>query len=139
MNAFEKIKKSWWVIFPFTFLLPGVGFIYIGMKFNNKNWILEGITYELPWFFYLVASAIYSSSSMIIYYGWILLLAAFIALIRSIMVAIKLVDIYDMDENPVVTKVTSTPMGKAKEDSSLGACCICVIFIFIIFAFVAIL
>ena len=76
---------------------------------------------------------------MIIYYGWILLLAAFIALIRSIMVAIKLVDIYDMDENPVVTKVTSTPMGKAKEDSSLGACCICVIFIFIIFAFVAIL
>ena len=71
---------------------------------------------------------------------WILLLAAFIALVRSIMVAIKLVDIYEMGETPKVASSSSTSsIAKAKEDSKIGACCVCIIFIFIIFAFVAIL
>ena len=140
MNTTDKIKKSWWVLFPFTFIFPGVGFIYIGMKFDNKKWILEGITYEVPWFFYLLSSSIYPSHVMLVYYVWILLLAAFIALVRSIMVAIKLVDVYEMGETPKVASSSSTSsIAKAKEDSKIGACCVCIIFIFIIFAFVAIL
>lgn len=140
MNTTDKIKKSWWVLFPFTFIFSGMGFIYIGMKFNNKKWILEGITYEVPWLFYLLSSAIYPSGVMALYYVWIMLLAAFIALIRSIMVAIKLIDVYEIGETPKVTSSSSTSsIGKAKEDSKIGACCVCIIFIFIIFAFVAIL
>ncbi|WP_296803521.1 hypothetical protein [uncultured Methanobrevibacter sp.] len=140
MNTTDKIKKSWWVLFPFTFIFPGVGFIYIGMKFDNKKWILEGITYEVPWFFYLLSSSIYPSHVMLVYYVWILLLAAFIALVRSIMVAIKLVDVYEMGETPKVASSSSTSsIAKAREDSKIGACCVCIIFIFIIFAFVAIL
>ena len=84
MNTTDKIKKSWWVLFPFTFIFPGVGFIYIGMKFDNKKWILEGITYE-------------------------------------------------------VRSSSTSSIAKAREDSKIGACCVCIIFIFIIFAFVAIL
>lgn len=140
MNTIDKIKKSWWVIFPFTFLFPGVGFIYIGMKFNNRKWILEGITYELPWFFYFLSSSVYPAHIMAIFYIWIMILAAFIALIRSIMVAVKLVDVYEIGENPTASHISSnSAIGNAKEDSQLGACCVCIVFIFIIFAFVAIL
>ena len=53
MNLTEKIKNSWWVILSFIIFLNGLGFMYIGFKHNNRNWILEGITYEFPWFFYL--------------------------------------------------------------------------------------
>ncbi|WP_295112361.1 hypothetical protein [uncultured Methanobrevibacter sp.] len=140
MNAIDKIKKSWWVIFPFTFLFPGMGLLYIGLKFNNRNWIVEGITYEVPWFFFFLSSAIYHSQVISSYYVWILILTAFIALVRSIMVAIKLAEVYDIGENSTATHVSSgSPISKAKDDSKLGGCCICVIFIFIVFAFVAIL
>ena len=63
MNTLEKIKRSWWVLFPFTVAFPGFGFIYIGMKSSNNNWILEGITYELPFFFYILASAAFPSKA----------------------------------------------------------------------------
>ena len=146
MDTFEKIKKSWWVIFPFTLFLPGLGFIYIGLKSSNRNWTIEGITYQLPFFFYLLASAIYSSEIMINYYGWIMLLAALIALIRSIMVAIKLMDVYEKDDRPKIaaSNYTSPSSGSPtapKKDRDFGwsECCGCIILIFIIFAIISIL
>jgi hypothetical protein len=143
METSEKIKKSWWVIFPFTFLFPGLGFIYIGLKASNRNWILEGITYELPWFFYFLASAKFSFDVMSGYYVWIILLVVFIALIRSIMVAIKLLDVYEKGEP--VAEVYSTPGSRSipkpgsDEDNNWKTCCACIVFIFIIFAIASIL
>ena len=61
MNTLEKIKNSWWVILSFIMFLNGFGFIYIGTKHYNKNWILEGIIYELPWFIYFVIYANYGA------------------------------------------------------------------------------
>lgn len=159
MDTFDKIKKSWWVVFPFTVIFSGFGFIYIGLKSSNKNWMLEGITYELPFFLYIVASTAYPSSIMVGYYIWIILLAAFIALIRSVMVAIKLFDVYEMETPrvravPVSNNNASTSSGnvnsentskasrtvdKVKEKSNSRDCCCCVILIFIIFAIIAIL
>ena len=147
MDTVDKIKKSWWVIFPFTFLFPGVGFIYIGLKASNRNWILEGITYELPWFFYIMASFKFSSQTMVQYYGWIILLACFIALIRSIMVAIKLLDVYDNHQTVQISQVSTAPgsngssshIEKVKDNSKLSACCACIIFIFIVFGIISIL
>ena len=133
MDTFEKIKRSWWVLFPFTLFLPGFGFIYIGLKSENRNWILEGITYELPFFFYLLTSAIYSFQAMLPYYIVLIILASLIALIRSIMVAIKLFD--------VITQVGSSGSGKTSvkdRDSNWPICCGCLIVIFIIFAFISI-
>ena len=142
METFEKIKKSWWVIFPFTFLFPGFGFIYIGLRASNRNWILEGITYELPWFFYFAAYAKFSSGAISTYYIWIIIFVMFVALIRSIMVAIKLLDVYEKGEP--VAKVYSTPIGSKSgsdddDHSNLGTCCACIVFIFIIFAIISIL
>lgn len=148
MDTFEKIKKSWWVLFPLTIVLPGFGFIYIGMKSSNKNWILEGITYELPFFFYILASTVFNPEIIARYYIWIIFIAVFVALIRSIMVAIKLFDIYDLDETPKVTTVpasnandskASKAVNKVRNKSNFDECCCCVVAIFIIFAVITIL
>lgn len=149
MDTIEKIKRSWWVLFPFTFLFPGVGFIYIGLKSTNKNWIIEGITYQMPWLFYFIASAMFSSEVMVKYYIWLIILAAGIALIRSIIVAIKLGGVYDRNNTPHVNAtVYSTPnSGKSTvesshikdRDSNWPACCACLFFIFMVFAIISIL
>lgn len=146
MDTFEKLKKSWWVLFPFTLFLPGFGFIYIGLKSSNRNWIIEGITYQLPLFFYLVASAIYTSDVMWKYYAWIIFLAALIALIRSVMLAIKLMEVYEKDDRPRISASTytapnsgtSTP-SKTDRGFEWSKCCGCMILIFIIFAIISIL
>lgn len=142
MNTFEKIKKSWWVLFPFTLIFPGFGFIYIGLKASNKNWIIEGITYEMPWLFYFIACSMFPAKVMVTYYIWLILLAAFIALVRSIMVAVKLIDVYEMNNVPKISTSTSsgtstTASSKKDSDSNWPACCACIFLIFVIFAIIS--
>lgn len=142
MDTFEKIKKSWWVLFPFTLIFPGFGFIYIGMKASNKNWIIEGITYEMPWLFYFIACSMFPAKVMVTYYIWLILLAAFIALVRSIMVAVKLIDVYEMNNVPKISTSTSsgtstTASSKKDSDSNWPACCACIFLIFVIFAIIS--
>ena len=148
MDTFDKIKKSWWVLFPFTFLFPGVGFIYIGLKSSNKNWIIEGIAYQMPWLFYYIASAMFSFDEMAPYYVWLMILAVFIALIRSIIVALKLIEVYEKNDVPRVSATTySTPnsggstasSNTGDKDSNWPGCCGCLILIFIIFAIASII
>ncbi len=144
MNTFEKIKKSWWVLFPLTFIFPGFGFIYIGLKASNKNWIIEGITYEIPWLFYFIACSMFPARIMVLYYIWLLLLAAFIALVRSIMVALKLIEVYEKNDTPQISATTvssgsTTNANNKDNDSKWANCCGCLILIFIIFAIISIL
>lgn len=142
MDTIEKIKKSWWVLFPFTLFLPGFGFIYIGLKSENRNWIVEGITYELPFIFFLLTSAIYTITAMASYYILLMILASLIALLRSIMVAIKLLEVYDKEDSPRITQVSSSGSGETSikdKDSNWPACCGCLILIFIIFVIITIL
>lgn len=139
MDTFEKITRSWWVAFPLTLFLSGLGFIYIGLKSDNRKWILEGITYELPTFFYFLASAVYSFDAMAPYYVVLILLAALIAFIRSIMVAIKLLEVYDNNDSPAVTQVGTGGTITKDKDSKWTACCGCLFVMFIIFAVISIL
>lgn len=146
MNTVEKVKKSWWVILSFIIFLNGFGFVYIGLRHNNKNWVLEGIMYEFPWFFYIILYAIYglpkssiNPTSVVMIFAFIMFL---IGIIRSIWVAIKLADVYDNYEkyaiNPVelVNNKDDAEKGKGKD---LPACCLCLALIFVIFAFILIL
>ena len=127
MNTIEKIKKSWWVIFSIIMFLNGFGFIYIGFKHNNKNWILEGLTYEFPWFFYFIVYAIYGMSTpatLMIALAMILLL---IGIIRSIWVAVKLADVYDNNEKYTIKQtVMDTPVNNSENNnnsSTTATCC----------------
>ena len=146
MNTIEKIKKSWWVILSFIMGINGIGFIYIGLKHSNKNWLLEGVMYEVPWFFYFILYAIYgipnssiNPAGVIAIFALILL---FVSIIRSIWVAIKLADVYDNYEkyamNPVELNNHKVKPDKGKR-SDVPACCLCLALIFVIFAIMVIL
>lgn len=145
MNTVDKIKNSLWVIPSFIAYLNGLGFIYIGFKHNNRNWILEGVMYELPWCIYLIFFAKYGAvndmahpSRLIITFASILLL---VSIIRSIWVAVKLCDVYDNEEKytikPIILNNKSNVNGNNGSNSNTG-CCLCIIAIFVIFAVIAI-
>lgn len=142
MNVLDKIKRSWWVILSFIIFLNGFGFIYIGLKHNNKNWILEGISYEFPWFFYFIVYATWGypspAVSAIIAFALILYL---VGIIRSVWVAIKLSDVYDNTEKYTIqqTALNSHKQVQTNDNnsSSMG-CCLCIICLFILFAIISI-
>lgn len=143
MNTFEKIKKSWWVILSFIMFLNGFGFIYIGTKHNNKNWILEGIIYELPWFLYIIIVARYgvinipNPSALMVLLAVLLL---FISIIRSVWVAVKLGDVYDNNEKYTIQTTVldnhKTTQNDSNSKSKIG-CCLCILVIFLIFVMIA--
>lgn len=142
MDTIDKIKKSWWVILSFIFFLNGLGFLYIGFKHNNKNWVLEGITYEVPWFSYFIIYSMYgmpsNPTSLILSFCLILML---VSIIRSVWVAVKLADVYDNNEKYTIKQtVLATPVNEQKNDgnSTGAACCLCLVVIFIIFLIIAI-
>lgn len=143
MNVLEKIKKSWWVILSFIMFLNGFGFIYIGLRENNRNWLIEGIIYELPWFIYLIFFGIYDLPLFSITPTHLILLLAFILLfvsiIRSIWVAVKLADVYDNEEKYAiqVTELKSNPSQDQDSPFASLGCCLCIIVIFILFVIIA--
>lgn len=137
MNAFEKIKRSWWVILSFIVFFNGLGFIYIGFKNNNKNWVLEGIMYELPWIIGMFLPDNELVLMIIVSFGLLLML---VSIIRSIWVAVKLADVYDNEDKytvrPTAISSHSDPKKNDNTKTSFG-CCLCLIVIFIVFAAIA--
>lgn len=144
MNILEKIGKSLWVILSFIIFLNGFGFIYIGFKHDNRNWILEGITYEIPWFFYFIVYASFNvhevsfnnPTAAILSLAIILML---VSIIRSIWVAVKLVDVYENNEKYTIQQTNLNTQTKTnKNNSNSFSCCMCLLIIFFIFALIAI-
>ncbi len=143
MNVIEKIKKSWWVILSFIIFFNGFGFIYIALRENNKNWLVEGIIYELPWFIYLLFYGIYGIPLHYLTPSHFILLLAillmFVGIIRSIWVAVKLADVYDNEEKYAI-QVTELkrPDSDDKNENTLASlgCCLCMIVIFIVFVII---
>lgn len=144
MNIFEKIKKSWWVILSFIMFLNGFGFIYIAVKYNNKNWLMEGVMYEIPWFLYFIFFGLFGNPnassinpSMLVLLLAVLLL--FVSIIRSFWVAIKLSDVYENEEKYTISSTSlnnSHKSSEAKDFNSNLACCLCIFVIFLIFVVV---
>lgn len=142
MNTIEKIKRSWWVILSFIIFLNGFGFIYIGAKHNNRNWILEGVIYELPWFLYFVVYGLYGAPIGFNVTGTFILIAIillFISIIRSVWVAVKLADVYENEEKYTIQSTVLTKQAPKKDNDSNSTigCCLCLILIFIVFMIIA--
>ena len=147
MNTFEKIRRSWWVILSFIFFLNGFGFVYIGFKHNNMNWVLEGITYEVPWVMYFIVFSAFNAKyvsmsdpiALIISFAFILML---VSIIRSVWVAIKLADVYEYNEKYTIkqTNLNHSPTAQKNEDhSSKFTCCICLFCVFLFFVIIGLL
>ena len=142
MNTIEKIKRSWWVLLSFIIFLNGFGFIYIGSKHNNRNWILEGAIYELPWVLYFIIFGIYGTPVGLNVTGMFVFMAVmlmFISIIRSVWVAVKLADVYENEEKYTIHTTALTKQTKKAEDDSKSTmgCCLCLIIIFILFMIIA--
>lgn len=130
MNAIDKILRSWWVILSAVMFLNGFGFIYIGFKNNNKNWIIEGVIYEIPWIFGVAFVYLKPLSSI---YIIICIICIMVSIVRSVWVAIKLCDVYDNEEKYRVqtTVVNNSNIASQSNDFPCGiACCAAVFLIF---------
>ncbi len=145
MNASQKLLKSWWVILSFVLFINGFGFIYIGTKHNNQNWIVEGLIYEVPWFFYFIYYTIYgfvpAGFNQVDYILSLALLLFFIGIVRSFWVAVKLWDVYDNFDKYAHNPIELTNPHKPKElhnNSKAPLCCLCIAIMFFIFALTAI-
>lgn len=145
MNASQKLLKSWWVILSFVLFINGFGFIYIGTKHNNQNWIVEGVIYEVPWFFYFIYYSIYgfipAGFNQVDYILSLALLLFFISIVRSFWVAVKLWDVYDNFDkyahNPIELTNPHKPQ-ESQNNSKVPICCLCIAIMFFIFALTAI-
>ena len=139
MNIVEKLKRSWWVLLSALPYLNGFGFVYIGFKNNNKHWVLEGVTYEIPWLFTILLSG---NDGMNFIMAGIASVVMLVSIIRSIWLAIKLADVYDNEDKYTVrpTAINNHNNPQRKDGFSFGGtCCLCLIVIFIVFGFIAIL
>ena len=140
MSLFKKIKNSWWVIFSFIIMFNGVGFLYIGFRHDNRNWIMEGITYELPWIFCFIFISIHGINSLptqtVVVLAYLLML---VAIIRSIWVGVKLDDVCEHYEKYTI-KQTNLNNSLNKSDNKSGLnCCFGLAGIFSIIALIIIL
>ncbi len=146
MNILDKIIKSWWVIFSFIMFINGLGFIYTGLKHDNRNWVLEGIIYEIPWVFYFAYIIIFgvelfkiNPADSVFLFALVLL---FVSIIRSFWVAIKLWDVHDNSEKYAQNPTELSNPNKAKENNKLSStpvCCLCIAVIFFLFAVITII
>lgn len=87
MNNIVKIKKSWWNIFSFILFFNGFGFIFHGIISQNKNWVIEGVVYEIPTIFFCLCAF----TNQIILRTLLILcvISVLVSLIRSIRVDVK--------------------------------------------------
>jgi len=85
MNTLEKLLRSWWVLISFISFINGFGFIYMGFITQNRVWVLEGLTYEIPWLFLVV----YQQPDIFGALSAVALLVQLIGIVRSIWVDMK--------------------------------------------------
>ena len=138
MNTFEKIKRSWWVILSFVFSINGLGFVYVGLKNDNRNWVFEGAIYEIPWIIALILADNEVVLGAIVSIALVLML---VSIIRSFWLAIKLADVYDNEDKYTVRPTVMANHNNPKKDDNTKTnvcCCLCLIAIFVVFAIMAI-
>ena len=136
MTVIEKILKSWWAVFSAIMLINGFGFLYIGLKNNNRSWIMEGIAYEIPWIFAVIYQ--YFEPLNHVYFR-ICLLSMLISIVRSVWVAVKLCDVYDNEEKYRVQTTVVNSTGIASQNNefpTLSACGGVLLLIFIALAII---
>lgn len=82
-TIFQKITSSLWVLCSLIPFFNGLGFVYIGNKYANAKWFLEGILYELPLILGILALPRIEIATVFFAAGS---LVKYVAIIRSLMV-----------------------------------------------------
>ena len=118
-SVFSKLVKSLWILAAFIPVLNGLGFAYIGAKEFKREWFIEGLIYELPWF---LAFLFINASAVMGFFIIVGLLGVLLSIIRTFYVYSKNKDILigDDPESQVVLE---------KSISSFWVIFSCIIFI----------
>lgn len=82
-TVFQKITSSLWVLCSFIPFFNGLGFVYIGNKYANAKWFVEGILYQLPLILGLLTLPKLEYSAVFFAIGS---LGKYVSIIRGIMV-----------------------------------------------------
>lgn len=108
MRISKIILNSLWVLFSFIPFINGFGFIYMGLKIKNNAWIIEGITYELPWFLFVINAYMFEGISFINAPLIIIIFLLFvICIIRSIWVNFKYIKFINDIDGPTEINVSN--------------------------------
>lgn len=84
-----KLVNLFWVLFSFIFLLNGIGIIYAGWKSDNRNWLMEGIVYQIFPTALLLLAMINPNSSVGVTLAGIYILTWIVCIIRTFFIAGK--------------------------------------------------
>ncbi|MBE6513005.1 MAG: hypothetical protein E7Z75_07705 [Methanobrevibacter olleyae] len=98
-TIFSKITSSLWVLISFIPLFNGLGFVYVGNKYGNTNWFVEGLLYEVPW---LLGMMTMPNLGLATLFFTIAGLASWVSIIRSIMVDFTLQK--QLDQSNIIDK-----------------------------------
>lgn len=84
-----KIVHSLWVLISFIIFLYGFGIIIVALKSNQRQWLIEGVIYQIIAFlpFIFINTSLQDSIFLIFFLAWI------IAIIRSFMIRNKYLNI----------------------------------------------
>ena len=83
-SAFSTLEKTFLILLSLFPFLNGMTFVYMGSKESNRNWIIEGLVYELPWFLQFLFA--YNDDLATTFAGFGLLFM-FICLLRTVYVS----------------------------------------------------
>lgn len=95
-SVFSKFVKSLWILAAFIPVLNGLGFAYIGAKEFKREWFIEGLIYELPWF---LAFLFINASAVMGFFIIVGLLGVLLSIIRTFYVYSKNKDILIGDDS----------------------------------------
>ena len=99
--------------------------------------VVEGIIYEIPW---IMGTALVNVGSLGSIYATVCIVLMFVAIVRSIWVAVKLCDVYDNQERyRVQTTIVNNSNPVSQNDSFpvIPACCAGLILMFIAFGIIS--
>ena len=103
-SAFSTLEKTFLILLSFIPIINGLTFIYMGSKESNRNWIIEGFVYELPWI--LMFLCLYNDDLGTTLAGFALLFM-FICILRTVYVSFTYKKDIDSGSVPMRKKSSS--------------------------------
>ena len=101
-TIFQKLTSSLWVLVSFVPFFNGLGFVYIGNKYGNAHWFLEGIVYQLPLILGILTLPRIEVATAFFAIGT---LGKYVSIVRSLMVDYSLQK--QLDQSDVMEKSVS--------------------------------
>lgn len=109
-STFKRIINNLWILVAFIPLVNGMGIVYVGAKTSNRQWIEEGLIYEIPGILMFLTLGIINPTnySLGMILGPVILLLVLVSIVISIIRSVMIRSKYKrMRENEKYRKSTN--------------------------------